>query len=76
MTDGEEMEAIRYGPALRDRVEADLPRLQRRADALIRKHRDAVVAIAKALRAKRHLRGDAMRAIFEKHRRPAPVAKH
>ncbi|WGD52439.1 AAA family ATPase [Bradyrhizobium sp. CB1650] len=61
------VEAVRYDSSLRALVEADLQRLQARADKIVEIHRDAVVAIAKALQKSRQLRGDAVRAIFEQH---------
>jgi ATP-dependent Zn protease len=58
-------EAIRYDRQLRDEVEADLQRLQKRADDLIAKHRGAVLAIADALRTRRHVDGKELRRIFD-----------
>jgi len=40
-------------------------RLQKRADEIVRKHRDAIVAVAEQLRIRRHLTGDEIRRIFE-----------
>lgn len=61
------LEAVRYDRSLRDVVEADLQRLQERADGIVDKHREAVIAVAKALQRRRHLSGDAVRAIFDAH---------
>jgi cell division protease FtsH len=61
----EVLEAIRADLGLRARVERDLQNLQRRAEQLIRRHRKAVVAVATALRDRRHLSGDRVREIFE-----------
>lgn len=63
----EAIEALRFDYALRARVDADLARLQKRADALIGRHRAALLAVADALRARRYLAGDAIRAIFDAH---------
>jgi cell division protease FtsH len=63
---------LRGDPSLRQSVERDLRRLEARADDLIRAHRGAVVAIARALREKRRLSGDAVRAIFEAARSGNP----
>jgi ATP-dependent Zn protease len=68
----EVVEAIRYDRSLRDLVEADLQRLQKRADQAIERHRGALVAIAEALRAKRHLGGVDICKIFAAHP-PRPV---
>lgn len=62
------LEAVRYDRSLRDVVEADLQRLQERANRVVDAHREAVVAVAKALQRRRHLSGDAVRAIFDTHR--------
>ncbi|MBR0793054.1 AAA family ATPase [Bradyrhizobium manausense] len=61
----EAIDTLRLDYALRARVDADLATLQKRADALILRHRAAVLAVAEALRAKRYLTGDAVRAIFD-----------
>ncbi|MHC2288799.1 AAA family ATPase [Bradyrhizobium barranii] len=61
------LEAVRYDRSLREVVEADLQRLQQRADKIVDKYRDAVVAVAKALQRRRHLSGDSVRTIFEAH---------
>ncbi|MBR0737021.1 AAA family ATPase [Bradyrhizobium liaoningense] len=61
------LEAVRYDRSLREVVEADLQRLQQRADKIVDMYRDAVIAVAKALQRRRHLSGDAVRAIFSAH---------
>lgn len=61
------LEAVRYDRSLRDVVEADLQRLQERADNIVDRYREAVIAVAKALQRHRHLSGDAVRAIFSAH---------
>jgi cell division protease FtsH len=61
----EVLEAIRADLGLRARVERDLQDLHRRAEQLIRRHRKAVVAVAMALRDRRHLSGESVREIFE-----------
>ncbi|MEY9403647.1 cell division protease FtsH [Bradyrhizobium japonicum] len=61
------LEAVRYDGALRLLVEADLQRLQARADKVVEAHREAVVAVAKALQRRRHMSGDVVRAIFDAH---------
>jgi ATP-dependent Zn protease len=60
----EAIETLQLDYALRARVDADLIRLQKRADALIVKHRRTVLAVAEALRQRRYLTGDAIRGIF------------
>lgn len=62
------LEAVRYDRSLRDVVEADLQRLQERADKVVDTHREAVLAVAKALQRRRHLSGDAVHTIFAAHR--------
>jgi cell division protease FtsH len=66
-TQREALEAIRYDAAMRTVVEADLQRLQRRAEVVVKLHREAVLAIAEALRSARHLSGDALRILFDAH---------
>jgi cell division protease FtsH len=39
--------------------------LQARADQVVRRHRDAIVAVAEQLRIRRHLTGDEIRRIFD-----------
>jgi cell division protease FtsH len=57
-------EAVRHNRVL---LEADLQRLQKRADETVGGHRGAVVAIAESLRSRRYLSGEAVRAIFAAH---------
>jgi cell division protease FtsH len=59
------LEAVRTDLKLRARVERHMRRLQARADKVVREHRDAIVAVAERLRARRHLSGDEIRRIFE-----------
>lgn len=66
----EAMAALRTDHDLRARVERDIQELQSRADRLIQRQRAAVVAIAVALRERRHLTGEAVRAIFLAHVAP------
>jgi cell division protease FtsH len=61
----EVLDAIRADLGLRARIERHLQDLQRRAEQLIRRHRKAVVAVAMALRDRRHLSGERVREIFE-----------
>jgi cell division protease FtsH len=50
--------------SLRRRVERDLRELGARAEVIVRRHRSAIVAVALELSGKRHLSGEAIRAIF------------
>lgn len=50
---------------LREAVNADLARLQARAIETVRRHREALDAVAEALAVRRHLTGDQVRAIFK-----------
>jgi cell division protease FtsH len=59
------LQAVRADKALRARVEAHMRKLQARADKIVRRHRDAIVAVAERLRIRRHLSGDEIRRIFE-----------
>lgn len=59
--------AIAADPDLRARVEADLARLQKRADRLAARHLPAIEAIAHALRERRHVGGDEARGLFDRH---------
>jgi cell division protease FtsH len=61
----EALEAVRTDLKMRARVERHMRRLQKRADEIVRKHRDAIVAVAEQLRIRRHLTGDEIRRIFE-----------
>ncbi|WP_370196272.1 hypothetical protein [Bradyrhizobium elkanii] len=71
----EALEAVRYDRLLRELVEADLQRLQGRAEKIVKAHRNVVVEVAKALQNRRHLSGDAVYAIFEQHRPGRPVRR-
>lgn len=71
----EAVEAVRYDPALREAVEADLQRLQGRADAIVAEHLGAVVAIAQALRTHRHLNGELLQRIFDSAKPARQVKK-
>lgn len=68
----EVLEAARCDRSLREVVEADLQRLQKRAEDIVKRHRAALLAIAEALRDRRHLGGDRLRAIFDAHRPNRP----
>jgi cell division protease FtsH len=57
---------VRLNPALRKFIEADLSRLQERANAIVRDHRQVVEEMASALAKRRHLTGDEARQIFAK----------
>jgi cell division protease FtsH len=61
----EAAEAVRYDPKLRELVENDLQRLQKKADAIVDEHLGAVVAIAQALRARQYLNGGQLKRIFD-----------
>lgn len=59
------LKAISRDKSLRRRVEADLARLEKKAVRLVQRNRAAIMAVADALAEKRHLTGDAVRALFE-----------
>jgi ATP-dependent Zn protease len=59
------LEAVRTDLKMRARVEKHMRKLQKRADNVVRRHRDAIVAVAEQLRIRRHLSGDEIRRIFE-----------
>lgn len=61
----EAVEAVRFDPALRAAVEADLQRLQKRANEIVEEHLGAVVAIAQALRKHRYLNGQQLQHLFD-----------
>ncbi|MHC2462424.1 AAA family ATPase [Bradyrhizobium embrapense] len=63
------LKAVSRDAALRQRVEADLVRLEKEAERLVRRNRRAIVAIADALAETRHLTGEAVRALFESNGR-------
>jgi ATP-dependent Zn protease len=71
----EALTIMRADRGLRARVEKDLRKIQDRADDLVGRHRDAIVAVAEALRERRHLSGDAIRAIFAATARDAAAAR-
>jgi ATP-dependent Zn protease len=55
-------------------VEEHLQRLQRRAEALVRQHRESITAVASELAAKRFLTGEAIEAIMAQfaHKKTSP----
>jgi cell division protease FtsH len=59
------LKAVRSDPQIRSRVERHMRRLQVRADDFVRKHRDAIEAVAERLRVRRHLSGAEIRRIVE-----------
>ncbi len=61
--EGEALPEIRRDPKLRATVEKHLRELQRRSEAIVHQHRDAITAVAAELAAKRFLSGDAIGAI-------------
>jgi cell division protease FtsH len=73
------LQAVRNDLKMRARVERHIRRLHRRADDLVREHRNAIVAVAEQLRIRRHLSGDEIRRIFEAappSKLPAPTTRH
>lgn len=62
---GRALEAVSRDRALRRRVEADLVRLEKEAERLVKRNRRAILAIADALAETRHLSGDAIRHLFD-----------
>lgn len=64
------LKAVSRDKVLRRRVEADLVRLEKRAERLVQRNRRAILAIADALAETRHLTGEAIRILFEDNRRP------
>lgn len=50
---------------MREKVERHMRKLQRRADVVVRKNRDSIIAVAAELRARRHLTGEEIRRIHE-----------
>lgn len=58
---------LSYDPILRAKVENHLQRLQKRADALVRKYRIVIEKVAEALQERRYLSGDTVREIFDDH---------
>ncbi|MCG2665764.1 AAA family ATPase [Bradyrhizobium sp. GCM10023182] len=65
------LRAVSRDKSLRRLVEADLVRLEKEAERLVRRNRDAILAIADALALARYLSGEAISAIFEHKSRPA-----
>jgi ATP-dependent Zn protease len=61
----EALTAVREDRELRSTVELHLRALQVRADELVRRHRDAIIAVADQLGARRQLSGDEVRRIFD-----------
>ncbi|NEU97987.1 AAA family ATPase [Bradyrhizobium uaiense] len=61
----ETLDAVRGDYRLRKEVGRHLAALERRAIAVIQQHRGAAVAIAEALRHRRHMSGDEMRELFD-----------
>jgi cell division protease FtsH len=57
--------AVRADRELRTKVEQHLRTLQERADEIVRRHRDAIVAVADQLRTRRQLSGEEVRRIVE-----------
>ncbi|APG12032.1 hypothetical protein BKD09_27215 [Bradyrhizobium japonicum] len=59
------LDAVSRDKSLRKRVEADLVRLEKDAERLVKHNRRAILAIADALAETRYLSGEAVRKIFE-----------
>jgi cell division protease FtsH len=59
------LNAVRADRRLRGRVEQHLRTLQARADELVRRHRDAIIAVADQLRIRRQLSGQEIRRIVD-----------
>lgn len=59
------LQAVRRHPELRLKVEQHLQVLQARTDELVRRHRDAILALADRLQTRRHLSGEEIRRIVE-----------
>jgi cell division protease FtsH len=59
------LEIVRSDLKVRARVERDMRRLQKRANEIVRRHRDAILAVAEQLRIRRRMSGDEIRRIFE-----------
>jgi cell division protease FtsH len=57
--------AVRADQRLRNRVEQHLRILQARADEMVQRHRDAIVAVADQLRTRRQLSGEEVRRIVD-----------
>jgi cell division protease FtsH len=69
------LNAVRSDLKLRARVERHMRALHRRADAVVRQNRDAIVAVAEQLRVRRRLTGDEIRKIFEATAAATPSAR-
>ncbi len=69
------LETARADPRLRRIVEGHLRALELRAEALVVKHRDAIIAVADELARTRHLTGDAVRAIVARFPQRAPAVR-
>jgi cell division protease FtsH len=69
------LETARADPRLRRIVEGHLRALELRAEALVVRHRDAIVAVADELARTRYLDGDAVRAIVARFPRQAPAVR-
>lgn len=57
------LQAVRNDRELRLKVEQHLQALQARTDALVRRHRAAILAVADHLQTRRHLSGEEIRRI-------------
>jgi cell division protease FtsH len=57
--------AVRDDRELRSKVEQHLRTLQARADEIVRRHRDAIIAVADQLSIRRQLSGEEVRRIFD-----------
>jgi cell division protease FtsH len=69
------LETARADPRLRRIIEGHLRALELRAEALVLKHRDAIVAVADELARARYLSGDAVRAIVAGFPPRAPAVR-
>ncbi|MBN8978636.1 MAG: AAA family ATPase [Rhizobiales bacterium] len=65
--------AVRSDRDLRSRVEKHMQDLQIRTDDVVRRHRDAILAVADQLRTRRQLSGDEVRRIFDENAPLAPA---
>ncbi|QDP26164.1 AAA family ATPase [Bradyrhizobium cosmicum] len=64
------LRAVSRDKSLRRQVEADLVRLEKQAERLVKRNRRAIMAIADALAETRYLSGEAVGQIFESIKRP------
>jgi cell division protease FtsH len=69
------LKAVRSDLKIRSRVERHMRKVQKRADDVVRKHRDAIIAVAEQLRIRRHLSGEEIRRIFEASPPSTPPAR-